>query len=267
MSEPRHILVTNDDGIDAPGLWHLAEVMAEIGTVLVVAPDKEASGSGTMVTTRSDLHVQEVPTRIPGVRAYQVSGTPADCVLVGLRQLKQGWISLIAAGINPGANLAVDLFLSGTCGASLIGAFRNLTSVAISLDLGLTEEGQSNPHWETGKSVARSIAAGIVDGLIPDGAFLNVNIPALPVDEVRGFAITRPAPGGYVHLVEKRDEETGILQRTLVPDTRHAHPGTDIRAVIDGYVSVSPLDTSLAHEEHAKLLAKHTDSLFSKIHD
>src|SRR3990172_10093367 len=135
MSEPRRILVTNDDGIESPGLWVLAEVMAEIGQVMVVAPATEASGSGTMVTYRSDLQVQQVPERIPGVKGYMVSGTPADCVLVGLRRLKEGRISVVAAGINPGANLGVDFYLSGTCGAALMGAFRNVTSIAVSQDL------------------------------------------------------------------------------------------------------------------------------------
>ena len=97
MTHHRHILVTNDDGIEAPGLWKLAEVMSEFGKVMVVAPASEASGSGTMVTYRRDLQVQQVPERLPGVKAYMVDGTPADCVLIGLRRLKEGWISVVAS--------------------------------------------------------------------------------------------------------------------------------------------------------------------------
>ena len=265
MSEPRHILVTNDDGIESPGLWKLAAAMSEIGQVLVVAPATNASGAGTMVTYRRDLRVQPVPERIPGVRAYKVDGTPADCVLVGLRQLKEGWISVVASGINHGPNLGVDLFLSGTCGAALIGAFRHLTSLAISLDLEPTEEGLANPHWETAEAVARTLARGIAEGAVPEGAFLNVNIPALPLSEVRGVAVTRPAPGGYMHLEEKRDGNLELLERQLRPDTRHAHPGTDIRAVLDGYVSLSPLDTTLTHHEHTRQLAATADALFDRL--
>jgi len=260
----RHILVTNDDGIESPGLWKLAEVMSEIGRVMIVAPAAEASGSGTMVTYRRDLQVQLVPERIPGVKAYMVDGTPADCVLIGLRRLKEGWISVVAAGINPGANLGADFFLSGTCGAALIAAFRNVTSIAISQDLRPTEEGRVNPHWETSEAVARMLTRGIEAGALPEAAFLNVNVPARPVGEVAGVAITRVAPGGYVHLAEKGDGVHERLERELVADTRHAHEGTDIRAVLDGYVSISPLDTALTHDEHHRQLQTALEGLSAR---
>jgi 5'-nucleotidase len=265
MSEPRHILVTNDDGIESPGLWQLAEVMAEFGRVLVVAPAGEASGSGTMVTYQRELNVQQVPERIPGIRSYKVDGTPADCVLVGLRQLKKGHISIIAAGINPGANLGADVFLSGTCGAALMGAFRNVTSFALSLALEMQDGAAPGFHWDTGAAVARTLAQGVEDGGVPDGAFLNVNIPARPIGDISGISTTRVAPGGYAHLAEKVDPATGMLERQVVADTRHAHPGTDIRAVLDGYVSISPLDTAMIHEAHTRQLAAASDSLSSHL--
>ncbi len=266
MSEPRHILVTNDDGIESPGLWKLAAIMSEIGQVMVVAPAAEASGSGTMVTYRRDLQVQPVPERIPGVKAYMVDGTPADCVLIGLRRLKEGWISVVAAGINPGANLGADLFLSGTCGAALMAAFRKLTSLAISLVLERADDGTlREPRWETSEAVTRMLARGIEQGAVPGDAFLSVNIPPLPVDQLKGVQITRPAPGGYMHLAERGDGVTERLQREIVPDLRHAHAGTDIRAVSDGYVSISPLDTTLAHEEHTRRLEASADDLFAQL--
>ena len=265
MSEPRHILVTNDDGIEAPGLWKLAEAMAEIGRVMVVAPASEASGSGTMVTYRRDLQVQAVPERIPGVKAYMVAGTPADCVLIGLRRLKEGWISVLAAGINPGANLGVDFFLSGTCGASLMGAFRNVTSIAISQVVEQTDGSAAEPHWESSQAVARMLAGSIEDGSLPEGAFLNVNVPPRALANIEGVAITRVAPGGYVHLSETGDGIHERLERELVADTRHAHPGTDIRAVLDGYVSISPLDTKLTSEEHLRQLTANEGALSAQL--
>ncbi len=265
MNEPRYILVTNDDGIEAPGLWKLAAVMAEFGRVLVVAPAAEASGSGTMVTYRRDLQVQQVPERIPGVKAYMVDGTPADCVLIALRRLKEGRFTLLAAGINPGANLGVDFFLSGTCGAALMGAFRRLTSLAISLDLKPVEDGEPFVQWETGEAVTRLLARGVEEGTVPEGSYLNVNIPPLPLDEVRGVAITRVAPGGYMHLSEKGDGVHERLERQIVADTRHAHPGTDIRAVIDGYVSISPIDTALTHVEHLAQMQSDADQLSAQL--
>lgn len=261
MSEPRRILVTNDDGIESPSLWMLVEAMAEIGQVMVVAPASDVSGSGTMVTYRRDLQVQQLPERLPGVKAYMVDGTPADCVLIGLRRLKEGYISVVAAGINVGPNLGVDFYLSGTCGAALMGAFRQVTSFALSQDAALDERGQPVLHWETSQAVARSIARAIDDGTIPQGAFLNINAPARPLREVAGIAITRVAPGGYMHLSESGDGVHERLERQIVADTRHAHPGTDIRAVLDGYVSISPLDTALSHEAHLRELQAATDAL------
>ena len=267
MSDERHILVTNDDGIESPGLWKLAEIMSEIGRVMVVAPAAEASGSGTMVTYRRDLQVQQVPERIPGVKAYMVDGTPADCVLIGLRRLKEGWISVVAAGINPGANLGVDFYLSGTCGAALMGAFRKVTSFALSQVIERPEGDQPVPEvdWETSLAVARMLARAIGKNSIQDGSFLNVNVPPLPVQALKGVAITRVAPGGYVHLAEKGDGVHERLERELIADTRHAHPGTDIRAVLDGYVSISPLDTSLSNEAHAKELAAHAHAMHAAL--
>jgi 5'-nucleotidase len=262
LANERHILVTNDDGIEAPGLWKLAEVMAEVGTVLVVAPATDASGSGTMVNYRRELQVQEVPERLPGVRAYMVDGSPADCVLIGLRRLKLGWISIVAAGINPGANIAADLYLSGTCGAALMAAFRQITTFAVSIALEGSRDG--NPHWETAEEMSRRVARGIVDGSVPEGAFLNVNVPALSLDAIKGVAITHPAPGGYMHLEERGDGTNERVVREIKPDLRHAHEGTDIRAVVDGYVSISPLSTALAHPEHAEHLRSNASVLFGE---
>lgn len=263
MTDERHILVTNDDGIESPGLWKLAEVMSTIGKVMIVAPAAEASGSGTMVTYRRELQVQLVPERLPGVKAYMVDGTPADCVLVGLRRLKEGWISVVAAGINPGANLGFDFYLSGTCGASLMGAFRHVTSFALSQVIERTEEQATLPEvsWDTSIAAARMLADGITTGSIPQGSFLNVNVPPVAVGDLRGVAITRVAPGGYVHLAEKGDGVHERLERQLVADDRHAHPGTDIRAVLDGFVSISPLTTTLSNEEHLQALSTKADAL------
>jgi 5'-nucleotidase len=263
----RHILVTNDDGIESDGIWHLAEAMSGFGKVMVVAPAGEASGSGTMVTYRRELQIEQVESRLPGIKAYSVDGTPADCVLVGLRRLKEGWISVVAAGINPGANLGVDFFLSGTCGAALIGAFRHVTSFALSLDLELTPDGPAPPEWSSAIAVAKLVGRGIDQGTVPDSSFLNINVPPLPLDEIHGISITRVAPGGYVHLVEKGDGVHESIERQLVRDDRHAHPGTDIRAVIDGYVSISPLDTSLSHKEHHESLSTYAEDLTLALRD
>jgi 5'-nucleotidase len=109
------------------------------------------------------------------------------------------------------------------------------------------------------------VGANIARGSIPEGSFLNINIPARPVDALEGVAITRVAPGGYVHLAEEGDGVHERLDRQLVADTRHAHPGTDIRAVIDGYVSITPLDTTLTHAEHHETLSRTADALSKEL--
>ncbi len=258
-TEPLRVLVTNDDGIDSPGLWRLAEAMAEVGQVLVVAPAQEASGTGTAVTFRHALEVREVESPLPGVRAYAVDGTPADCVVVGLRRLKEGRIGLVASGINVGPNLGNDVLLSGTVGAALQGGFRGITSLALSLDIG------GSLQWDTVQDVARLLGRRIADGTLPAGAFLNVNVPALPLAELRGIAVTTVARGGYLRLVETGDGVRESLRREIRPDLTYGHPGTDIWAIANGYVSISPLQASLGSQDHVEELRGSASLLFAEL--
>jgi 5'-nucleotidase len=268
MPDPLHILVTNDDGVEAPGLWHLAEALSDLGRVLVVAPMKEQSGAGTAVTYRRSLKVQAVEPRLPDVRAYAVDGTPADCVIVGLRQLKEGRIGLIAAGVNPGPNLGNDVFLSGTVGAALQGGFRGISTFALSLLL--SEEALSRgepPCWATAQSVAQLLGSALADGALASGLFLNVNVPALPVSELRGMEVTRAAPGGYLRLTEVRDGPRGRIRRQIRPDLRWAQEeGTDVWAVHRGSVSVSPLRPNLTARSELEALRLGVDGLFGSLH-
>jgi 5'-nucleotidase len=267
MPDPLHILVTNDDGIKGPGLWHLAEALSGVGRVLVVAPMKEQSGAGPAVTYRRSPKVQAAQSPLPGVRAFAVDGTPADCVVVGLRQLKEGRIGLIASGVNPGPNLGNDVFLSGTVGAALQGGFRGISSLAISLDLSqeALERGEP-PCWATAQAVARLLGNALADGLLAHGLFLNVNVPALPLSGLQGVEITRVAPGGYLRLTEVRDEATGRVSRKIGPDARWAkEPGTDVWAVHRGCVSMSPLRPNLTDHAEIETLRSGTDGLFASL--
>ena len=127
------ILVTNDDGISAPGLWRLAETLSELGQVVVVAPDRDQSGIGTARTLREVVRVDEVASRIEGVPAYAVQGTPADGVILATEALSTEPFDLVVSGINAGANLGLDVFVSGTVGAALQGYFRGMPSIAVSV--------------------------------------------------------------------------------------------------------------------------------------
>ncbi len=260
--EPLRILVTNDDGIDAPGLWHLAEAMADVGRVLVVAPAEDQSGAGTAVTYRRDIGIRSVESTVPESKAYAVDGTPADCIIVGLRHVKEGRIGLIAAGINLGPNLGSEVLLSGTVGAALQGGFRRLPSLAISL------HGRPDGalEWPTAQAVARLMARSLADGSLEDGLFLNVNVPSLPVAALKGLALTRVAPGGYLRLVEKGGgPEAERLSRRIEPDLRYAEEGTDIWAVSQGLVSVSPLRATLTDLPLLERLQPLASDLFSRL--
>lgn len=266
MGDPLHILVTNDDGIEAPGLWRLAGALSGLGQVLAVAPTKERSGAGTAVTYRHSMGVEEVESRLPGVRAFAVDGTPADCVIVALRQLKEGRIGLIAAGINPGPNLGNDVFLSGTVGAALQGGFRGISTFAISLDVPEQAPPQGAASiWETAEAVARLLGRSLADGLMAKGLFLNVNVPARPLSELEGVEVTRVARGGYLRLTEIRDGTSGSVRREIRPDLRWADEGTDIWAVHRGCLSISPLRPNLTARDEMEALRPGAEDLFASL--
>jgi 5'-nucleotidase len=267
MAEPFHILVTNDDGIEAPGLWRLAGALSDVGRVLAVAPLKEQSGAGAAVTYRRSMEVREVEPRVPGVRAFGVDGTPADCVIVALRQLKEGRIGLIAAGINPGPNLGNDVFLSGTVGAALQGGFRGISTFAISLDLSAEALSRGEePAWETAEAAARLLGRSLADGRLAQGLFLNVNVPARSLSDLRGVEVTHVARGGYLRLTEVRDGSTGEVRREVRPDLRWAQEeGTDVWAVHRGCLSISPLRPNLTDRDELEALRAGADGLFASL--
>jgi 5'-nucleotidase len=235
------VLVTNDDGIEAAGLWCQAEAWATVADVLVVAPSHEQSGAGTSFTYRRELKVEEVEPRVDGVRAYHVDGTPSDCVTVGLRRLAGDRIGVISAGVNTGANLGRGVLASGTLGAALQGHYRGLVSFALSL-----ERGDEDAAWDTAGLVVRKLAALAAAGRLPSDPLLNVNIPSVPADQLEGYRFTRMATSHYQRLIEEVDE-SGAVRRRLVVDPAAAEPGTDVWALLHHYVSITPLHHDLTH--------------------
>jgi 5'-nucleotidase len=236
------VLVTNDDGIDAPGLWCQAEAWATVADVLVVAPAVEHSGAGTSFTYRRELTVKEVEPRFAGVRAYSIDGTPSDCVSLGLRRLATERVGVVAAGVNSGANLGRGVLASGTLGAALQGHYRGVVSLALSL-----ERGGADAAWATAGAVVRRLAQLALEGRLPSEPLLNVNIPSVPLAEIRGYRFTRMATSHYQRLVEEVDE-SGAVHRRLVIDPAAAEEGTDVWAVLEHYVSITPLHHDLTHK-------------------
>lgn len=258
-----NILVTNDDGIDSPGLWALAEAMSRVGDTLVVAPDKQQSGVGSSVSLHSGMSIVEVPSTIGGVRAYAIGGTPTDCVILGLRRLKQGHIGLLVSGINLGANVGNDIPFSGTVMATLQGYFRKIPSIAISLVLAGREE---EPRFDVVARVAEHLALRVKSGHLPTGAIINANVPNIPLEEIKGILTTRTASSGFGRLADVEGSGSVSYRREVLNmDDAGIEEGTDLWAVYQGYISVTPLHIDVTHHNLIPALSEHMLSLESDL--
>ncbi len=256
----RNILVTNDDGIDSPGLWALVRAVAPFGDrIYVIAPTVNQSAVGAGITLRRELHWERYPgENIPGVEAWHVNGTPADCVLVGMNKIISGDIHWIVSGVNQGANVGNDILASGTVGGALQGHFLGLTSMAFSQTTADDEE----TDWTCAERVASLIAKAAAHKKVPEGVFLNVNIPRCSYEELAGVLVTRMGKHGYLRLKEAF-ENVGVIEREVDlvthPDTP---PGTDIWALANRYVSVSPLQSNLTDHRLLDLLSERLNEAF-----
>jgi len=262
-----NILVTNDDGIDAPGLWALAEAMSRVGYTMVVAPDKEQSGVGTSVSLHSGMRIDEVPSKISGVVAFAVDGTPSDCVIVGLRQLAKGrHIDMIISGINPGANTGRDIPYSGTVMATLQGYFRRIPSIAVSL--AYRERGEEL-HYDVAARVAESLARRVQDSNMPADVIINANIPNLPLGKIKGMATTRAATDSFYSIPRSRRSESldaAVASLPTIVDFPHQavggvarviEEGTDIWAIMGDMISISPLRIDVTDHDSLAAMEKH----------
>jgi 5'-nucleotidase len=235
------ILVTNDDGIDAPGLWALASELAGVGEVVVFAPTCEQSGIGTGITLHRSVGLRAVDPAVPGVTAYAVDGTPGDSVLLGLEVVKDA--VLVFSGINRGANMGHDVLLSGTVGAALQGYLHGLPSVAVSVAAG------REARYEVAARLA-SVLARKISGNGSEHILLNVNLPNLPLEEIAGIELTRVGRGGYSSALMMGPDGSpdkyriSIGQLVWNPET-----GTDLHAVDSGKISITPLRGELGAAE------------------
>ena len=257
------ILVTNDDGIDSPGIRALAEAMSRVGEVLVVAPDREQSGVGTARSLHNGIAAERT-SAIEGARAYAVSGTPSDCVLLGLGPLAEGEIDLVVSGINTGANVGIGVLGSGTAMATRTAWDRRIPSIAMSLS-------RRGPHdrkellFHLAATVSELLARGMADGEMPPGIALNVNVPSVPRREFRGIAVTRLSPIGYWSVRVEQDGD-GLYYNKLsaIPaDHPDIVEGTDVWALNRGLISITPLRLEVTDDELIPALSEHTRRLES----
>ena len=234
------ILVTNDDGIHSEGLWSLAKELQHVGDVSVVAPDRDQSGVGTAMTLMSVLRVQEIRSPLEGVQAFSVEGTPADCVILAIEELVQGTIDLVVSGINQGSNLGKGVMTSGTVGAAFHGYFHDIPSMAVSVAY------TNGIIYDVAAQTAGTLARAISDSSAPPPLLLNVNVPSLSADKIRSVELTRLGPIAYLENVERGSN--GYRPHYWIkhnkPVNTSAPEGTDIWAVRDNRISITPLEVS-----------------------
>lgn len=233
------ILITNDDGILAPGLLVLARTCAEFAQVTVVAPDRERSAASHSLSFHDPLRLEKRHID-DSFTAYALSGTPADCVIVGFCEVMQGnRPDITVTGINRGANLGFDISYSGTASAAKESIVEGAPGLAVSLF------GRNPEHYETAAQFAVKVIKAIAEGnlAIDKSTFLNMNVPDLPFEAVKGLQLTHQGSTVYSQDVCRRTDPWGREYRWLYGEMPQGsmEEGSDYRAVMENYVSLTPL--------------------------
>jgi len=240
----KHILVTNDDGILAPGLLALAQEMRKIGKVSILAPDRNWSGGGHVKTLDRALRVKEVRLA-DGTIGYASDGAPSDCVALGTLGYFKESIDLVVSGINAGANLGHDVTYSGTVTAAMEAVIAGVPGIAVSLEL--LEGHMTEIDYCPAARAARRVVQHVINHGLPGEILLNVNVPFLPEEQLRGISLTRQGLRVYHSRLDERIDPRGRPYYWIGGDapTGVAERGTDVGALVDGYVSVTPLKLDL----------------------
>jgi 5'-nucleotidase len=230
------ILLSNDDGYQARGLRTLAEHLTSLAEVIVVAPDRNRSGASNSLTLETPLRVERVDDNL-----YYVNGTPTDCVHIAITGLLEHEPDVLISGINHGANLGDDVLYSGTVAAAMEGRFLGIPSIAVSLVLAGGE------HFATAAELVRRLVERNVTDPLPTDAILNVNVPDLPLEAIKGVRVTRL---GFRHKSEPAVKALDPHNRPIywigpAGPGQDVGPGTDFHAVTSGFVSVSPIKVDL----------------------
>ena len=240
------VLVTNDDGINAPGLWAAAGAFAGVAQVFVVAPDREQSGVGSSLTLHAPIRANPVrpPVDVEGIDAYAVQGTPADSCVLALERLV-GPVDLVVSGINAGSNVGQDVLISGTVGAALQGYFRGVPSLAVSV---AAVEGT---RFEAAAGLLRHLAGRLAGGAAIPPSLINVNLPNEPAEGIQGVRVTRLGGRSYTERVQDGQERGRTYYRLFRdrPVQRDQGEDTDIWAIKHSLVSITPLHAALTDVE------------------
>lgn len=245
------ILLTNDDGIRSPGLRALVEAFAIRHQVTVVAPDRERSAVGHGITLHQPIRSQK--TRVNGSQSgFAVNGTPADCVKLGLAELLDSLPEVVVSGINPGANVGVNLNYSGTVAAAKEAAIAGIPAMAVSI----TAPGDK--HLNAAARFIESLAMQVMGKGLPEGTFLNVNFPDLPMNRIRGVRWSRQGTGVFAQHFDKRNDPRDRTYYWQGCDSQNAYdqPDIDGAALEAQYISITPIKCDMTDHETLQKLAR-----------
>lgn len=247
------ILITNDDGITAPGIRNLIEAVKHLGKVVVVAPDKPQSGMGHAVTIGTPLRMNKVEDLFEGVESWQTSGTPVDCVKLAVDKILHQKPDICLSGINHGANHSINVLYSGTMSAAMEAAIEGIPSIGFSLlDFRFEADFSAAQHWVA--KIVSSILAMKVDKHL----LLNVNIPAVPLKEIKGIKVCKQSYAKYQEDFDERMDPQGKKYYWLTGEFLNFDKAkdTDVAALQKNYISVVPVQFDLTNYALKKELEK-----------
>lgn len=232
------IVVSNDDGVLAPGIKILANALATIADIKVVAPDRNRSGASNSLTLTRPLRVRELDNG-----HFSVEGTPTDCVHLALTGFLEPNIDMVVSGINDGANLGDDILYSGTVAAAMEGRNLGLPAIAVSM------VGETIAHYSTGAAIAKQLVLQLQHQSLPSQTILNVNVPDLPLHKIKGMQVTRLGTRHAAEPIVKELDPRGRVMYWVGPPGPEADSGvgTDFHAVNNDYVSITPLHLDMTN--------------------
>lgn len=243
------ILVTNDDGVNSPGLTSLFNAMNKLGDAYIVAPDRERSAASHSLTMHRPLKVEELREHV-----YSINGTPTDCVAIGINKILPERPVLVVSGINKGANLGDDISYSGTVSAAIESTLMGIPSFAVSLVI----KKQSNTplHFDTASRVAIEIGRYILEKSLPGDTLLNVNVPNVKINNIKGAKFTRQGKLVYDNAIQETFDPNGEKYYWIgggQPCWEHGE-NTDIQAIQTVHISITPIHLDLTNYEALKFL-------------
>lgn len=242
MAKRPLILVTNDDGITAPGIRTLISVMKTIGDVVVVAPDKPQSGMGHAITINSTLHLERVKIDKDDILEYTCSGTPADCVKIAINEIMDRKPDLCVSGINHGSNSSINVIYSGTMSAAVEAGIEGIPAIGFSL-----LDHKWNANFDASKKYIKNIAENVLENGLAEGIVLNVNIPKKTEKKLKGIKVCRQAKANWKEKFDKRQTPQGKDYYWLTGEFLNLDEGedTDEYALANNYISLVPVQFDL----------------------